>query len=193
MPVTGFDKDLRVLDRQDLEIHAFSAWRVRELDDIARHEKPLLGLGERRTENRSNVADRLTGKSFGNLRRDQLLLDFLGRELVECDVAKGRNDVEIDLLFVEGVRTRLATRLDAVLEPARQELAQALLAGAYGKSEIAKLPRALELREHFFARLAVEIPPLRVEDQLAPPAILSAAPLDVALVISPPRHACCFA
>ena len=137
------------------------------------------------------MADRLTGESFRDLRRDQLLLDLLRRQFIERDVAKRRDDVGVDLLFVKCVGASPAPRLDAVLEPAREELAQALLAGSDRETELAKLPRSIELAEDVLTRLAVEVPPLRVEDQLAAPAILSLAPLNVALVISPPGHACC--
>jgi hypothetical protein len=65
------------------------------------------------------------------------------------------------------------------------------LADADRKSELTQLPRAFELPEDVLTCLAVEVTPLRVEDQLAAPAILSLAPLDVPLVISPPGPACC--
>ena len=184
--LTCLDESLGILDREDLETYPLPTRRVGELDDVAGYEKPFLRLRERRAEDGSNVADRLTGQSLGDLRRDQLLLDLLGRDLIERDVAERRNDVGVDLLLVERVGAPPASRLDAVLEPAPEELAQALLAGADRESERAKLACSIELTEDVLTRLAVEVPALRVEDQLTPPANFSLAPLDVALVISPP-------
>ena len=51
----------------------------------------------------------------------------------------------VDLLLVEGVGPRPTPRLDAVLEPAREELAQALLAGSDREAELAKLACSIEL------------------------------------------------
>jgi hypothetical protein len=70
MLLTRVDELLGVFDREGLESHALPARRVGKLDDVARDEEPFLGLGERRAEDGSNVADRLAGEAFRDLRRN---------------------------------------------------------------------------------------------------------------------------
>ena len=63
MLLTCLDEDLGILDSEDLEIHPLPARWVGQLDDVARHEEPLLRLRERGVPSLRNP----------NLRGDQFI------------------------------------------------------------------------------------------------------------------------